>query len=40
MKLTDALAALLWLAILAGMIYLLGWTMNLWAGLSWQGYSA
>lgn len=39
MKLGDALAVLLWLAIMVGCIYLLGWTMNLWAALGWQDYS-
>ena len=39
MKLTEALAVLLWLAVMVGCIYLLGWSMNLWAALGWQDYS-
>ena len=40
MKLSDALAVLLWLAVVVAMLYFLGWTMNLWAALGWQAYSA
>lgn len=39
MKLSEALAVLLWLAIIVGMFYLLGWSMNVWAALGWQDYS-
>lgn len=39
MRLTQALACLLWLAIVVGCVYLLGWSVNLWAALGWQDYS-
>jgi hypothetical protein len=35
----NLLSSLLWLAMVAGAIYLLGWSMNLWAALGWQDYS-
>jgi hypothetical protein len=33
------LSSLLWVAMLAGAVYLLGWSVNLWAALGWQDWS-
>lgn len=32
-------AALVWLAMQAFAVYLLGWSVNLWAALGWQSWS-
>lgn len=35
----DVVAAVLWLLFVAFAVYLVGWSMNLWAALGWQGWS-
>lgn len=35
----KAIAALLWLAMVGFAVYLLGWSVNLWAALGWQSWS-
>jgi hypothetical protein len=35
----NLLSSLIWLAMLAGAAYLIGWSMNLWAALGWQSWS-
>lgn len=35
----NVLSSLLWVAMVAGTVYFLGWSINLWAALGWQSWS-